>query len=146
MNYHNTLTVCPYCGAGCEFYIQVLDSEIVGVLPFKEHPVSQGGLCIKGWNATAFVHHPDRLTRPLVRKELLDEVPRSVVGGPFVEVDWDTALNLVAGRLNAIRAESGPDSLAFLASAKCTNEENYLLQKLARAVIGTNNIDHCARL
>ncbi len=135
MNYHNTLTVCPYCGVGCQLYIQVLDGEIVGVLPFKEHPVSQGGLCIKGWNATAFVRHPDRLTTPLIRE-----------GDHFREASWDEALNLVAERLSAVKAESGPDSTAFLVSAKCTNEENYLLQKLARAVVGTNNVDHCARL
>lgn len=135
MDYRNILTVCPYCGVGCQFYIQVLDGEIVGVLPSKEHPVSQGGLCIKGWNATAFVRHPDRLTSPLIRE-----------GDRFRQASWDEALNLIAERLNAIQAESGPNSLAFLVSAKCTNEENYLLQKLARAVVGTNNVDHCARL
>ncbi len=135
MHYHNMLTVCPYCGVGCQFYVQLLDGEIVGVLPSKEHPVSQGGLCIKGWNATSFVRHPDRLTRPLVRR-----------AGKLVEASWDEALGLVAARLQAVRAESGPNSIAFLVSAKCTNEENYLLQKLARAVIGTNNVDHCARL
>lgn len=155
MEYRNILTTCPYCGAGCGLYIQVLDGEIVGVLPAKEHPVSQGKLCIKGWNATAFVNHPDRLTRPLVRQDLLSEEPSSVVRGPssvvsgpssFVEVDWDTALGLIAERLAAIRSQSGPDALGFLCSAKCTNEENYLAQKLARAFFQTNNVDHCARL
>jgi predicted molibdopterin-dependent oxidoreductase YjgC len=97
--------------------------------------VSQGKLCIKGWNAAGFVYHADRLTTPLVRKE-----------GQLVEATWEEALSLIAGRLSAIKAESGPNSLAFLCSAKCSNEENYLVQKWARAVVGTNNVDHCARL
>jgi len=113
----------------------VLDGEIVGVLPPKEHPIARGKLCIKGWNATSFVYHPDRLKTPLIRR-----------GGSLEEATWDEALSLVAERLSTIKTESGPNSIGFLASAKCTNEENYLLQKLARAVIGTNNVDHCARL
>ncbi len=135
MQYQNILTTCIYCGAGCGLYLQVLDGEIVGVLPAKEHPVSLGKLCIKGWNATSFVYHPDRLKTPLIRR-----------GADLEEATWDEALSLVAERLGTIKAESGPNSIAFLSSAKCTNEENYLLQKLSRAVIGTNNVDHCARL
>ena len=135
MQYQNILTTCIYCGAGCGLYLQVLDGEIVGVLPAKEHPVSQGKLCIKGWNATSFVYHPDRLKTPLIRKN-----------GELIEATWDKALSLVAERLSTIKAESGPNSIGFLSSAKCTNEENYLMQKFARAVIGTNNVDHCARL
>jgi len=135
MEYRNVLTTCIYCGSGCGLNIQVLDGEIVGILPDKEHPISRGSLCIKGWNAASFVTHPDRLKAPLIRR-----------GDDFQEVTWDEALTLVAEKLAAIRDQSGPDSIAFLASAKCTNEENYLLQKLARAVVKTNNIDHCARL
>ncbi len=135
MNYQNTLTTCVYCGAGCGLYLQVLDGEIVGVLPAKEHPVARGKLCIKGWNVASFVNHPDRLKTPLVRR-----------GEHFEEATWDEALALVADKLVGIRDEYGPDSVGFLASAKCTNEENYLLQKFARAVIKTNNVDHCARL
>lgn len=135
MEYQNVLTTCPYCGAGCAIYIQVLDGEIVGILPVKEHPISRGQLCIKGWNATGFVHHLERLQTPLIRD-----------GDGFREATWDEALDLVAERLASIRDESGPDAIGFLASAKCTNEENYLLQKFARAVIKTNNVDHCARL
>jgi formate dehydrogenase major subunit/formate dehydrogenase alpha subunit len=135
MEYRNVLTTCVYCGSGCGLNIQVLDGEIVGILPDKEHPISRGCLCIKGWNAASFVTHPDRLKAPLIRR-----------GDDFQEATWDEALTLVAEKLAAIRDQSGPDSIAFLASAKCTNEENYLLQKLARAVIKTNNIDHCARL
>jgi predicted molibdopterin-dependent oxidoreductase YjgC len=135
VEYKNVLTTCVYCGAGCGLYIQVLDGEVVGVLPAKEHPVGRGSLCIKGWNATSFVNHPDRLTAPLIRRD-----------GGFEEVSWDAALALVAEKLERTRDEYGPDSLGFLTSAKCTNEENYLLQKFARAVIKTNNVDHCARL
>jgi predicted molibdopterin-dependent oxidoreductase YjgC len=113
----------------------VLDGQLVGVLPAKNHPISEGGLCIKGWNAHAFVNHKDRLQKPLIRKN-----------GELVEASWDEALTLIAGKLNAVKAESGPDSIAVLTSAKCTNEENYVIQKFTRAVIGTNNIDHCARL
>jgi predicted molibdopterin-dependent oxidoreductase YjgC len=135
MEYKNVLTTCIYCGAGCRLYLQVLDGEIVGVLPDKEHPISRGSLCIKGWNAGSFVNHPERLKTPLIRR-----------GNGLEEATWDEALALVAEKLGAIRDESGPDSVGFLTSAKCTNEENYLLQKFARAVIKTNNVDHCARL
>jgi len=137
VEYRNVLTTCVYCGTGCGLYLSVMDGKVVGTLPAKGHPVSDGKLCIKGWNAHSFVHHPDRLATPLVRDQK---------GGPLRQASWDEALGLVAGRLSQIKAESGPDAIAFLSSAKCTNEENYLLQKLARAVIGTNNIDHCARL
>ena len=139
MEYRNVLTTCTYCGAGCTLYLQVLDGEIVGVLPDKEHPISRGGLCIKGWNAASFVDHPDRLTTPLIRRGGSDQ-------HEFEEATWDEALDLIAEKLLSARREFGSDSVGFLASAKCTNEENYLIQKLARAVIKTNNVDHCARL
>jgi predicted molibdopterin-dependent oxidoreductase YjgC len=135
MKYQNVLTTCPYCGVGCGLFLQVLDGELVGVLPAKEHPVSQGRLCIKGWNAASFVNHPDRLRVPMIRRD-----------GQLREASWDEALDLIAERLTAVKAECGPDGIGFLVSAKCTNEENYLLQKLARVAIGTNNVDHCARL
>jgi len=135
MKYKNTLTTCIYCGCGCSMYIETLDGHITGVWPSKTHEISGGRLCIKGWNVASFVEHPDRLKTPLIRKE-----------GQLVEATWDEALTLVADKLKAIKAESGPDSLGLLCSAKCTNEENYLMNKLARAVLGTNNIDHCARL
>ena len=135
MQYKNVHTTCVYCGAGCQIYLEVLDGEITRVLPDKEHPISDGRLCIKGWNAHAFVHHPDRLKTPLIRD-----------GDAFREATWDEALALVANKLGMTRDKYGPDSIGFLVSAKCTNEENYLLQKLARALVGTNNVDHCARL
>jgi predicted molibdopterin-dependent oxidoreductase YjgC len=137
VEYRNVLTTCIYCGCGCGIYLQVLDGKVVGTLPVKGHPISEGKLCIKGWNAHDFVYHPERLSTPLIRDRK---------GGELREATWDEALDLVASRLNQIKVEDGPDAIGFLASAKCTNEENYLLQKLARAVVGTNNVDHCARL
>ena len=133
MEYKNVLTTCPYCGCGCSFYLQVLDGELVGVLPCKSHPVSQGKLCIKGWNAHEFVISKDRLTKPLIKRN-----------GNFTEASWDEALDTVAKKLKGYKENYGSDSIAVLSSAKCTNEENYLLMKFARAVLGTNNVDHCA--
>ncbi|MDI6731226.1 MAG: formate dehydrogenase subunit alpha [Candidatus Margulisbacteria bacterium] len=129
------LTTCTYCGCGCNFYLQVRDGEVVGVYPSKKHPISQGILCVKGWNVHEFINHPARLKTPLVKKN-----------GALVPVGWDEALSVVGEKLNTIRRQTGPDSLGFLSSAKCTNEENYLMMKLARAACGTNNVDHCARL
>ncbi len=135
MQYKNVLTTCPYCGVGCGIHLQVLDGRVIGVTPSKTHPLAQGSLCVKGWNAHAFIYHQDRLTTPLIRE-----------GDGFRQASWDEALSLVAERLGEIKAAHGPDAIGVLASAKCTNEENYLLQKFTRAVLGTNNVDHCARL
>lgn len=135
MEYRTVLTTCTYCGCGCNFYLEVLDGKLLSTIPCKSSPVSRGRLCIKGWNVHEFVQSPHRLTQPLVRKE-----------GVLMEVGWDEALAYTAGRLKEIRDAHGGDSVAFLASAKETNEENYLIQKFARAAIGTNNVDHCARL
>ena len=135
MDYRSVQTTCPYCGVGCNLELQVIDGRVTAVLPAKGHPVGQGKLCIKGWNAHSFVHHPDRLTRPLIKRD-----------GKLQETGWDKALAHTATRLKEIRDAHGPDSIGVLTSAKCTNEENYILQKFTRAVIGTNNVDHCARL
>lgn len=129
------LTVCPYCGCGCGLYLHVEAGRITGVSPSRSHPVNRGSLCVKGWNSHEFVQHPDRLRYPLIRKR-----------GSLKRATWDEAIRTVTENLGRIREAHGPDSLAVLSSAKCTNEENYLLQKFARAVLGTNNIDHCARL
>ncbi|MDH7487082.1 MAG: molybdopterin-dependent oxidoreductase [Anaerolineae bacterium] len=127
-------TVCPYCGAGCAFYVVVEDGRAVGLEYMAEHPVSEGALCPKGNAALEALNHPDRLTHPLVKRN-----------GRFQEVGWEQALDFISHRLSAIRQSAGPDALGFLSSAKCSNEENYLFQKLARW-LGTNNVDHCARL
>jgi len=132
---NHVLTTCIYCGCGCGFYFKVKDDKIIGLVPSQKHPISQSSLCVKGWNASEFVHHPDRLTDPLIKEN-----------GKFRKASWAEALDLVAKKLTKHAQDSGPDSLAFFASAKCTNEENYLMMKLARAVFKTNNVDHCARL
>jgi len=130
------LTTCPYCGTGCCFYLVVGDDgQLVGVEPSSEHVVSKGQLCIKGWNAFHFVNHPDRLTQPLIRRN-----------GSLEPASWDEAVDLVVTRLDAIQQRHGRDAVCFFSSAKTTNEENYLMMKLARAVFKTNNVDHCARL
>ena len=136
VNHMNTvLTICPYCGVGCSLYLRVKENKIIGVLPAKNSPINHGQLCIKGWTGYTYVNHPKRLTRPLIK-----------VNGSFVETTWDKALNYVANKLREIKEKYGPDSIMVFSSAKCTNEENYIIQKFARAVIGTNNVDHCARL
>lgn len=131
-----TLTTCPYCGTGCNFYL--LSNEggrLTGIEPAGKHSTSRGQLCLKGWNAHAFVHHPERLTTPLIN-----------IDGHFCSCTWEQALATTHQRLKEISATHGPDSLMFFSSAKVSNEENYLMMKLARAGFGTNNIDHCARL
>jgi formate dehydrogenase alpha subunit len=135
MSYRLVPSTCVYCGTGCGVLLEVTGGCLTGTLPQKDHPVSGGSLCIKGWSLHEFVYSEHRLTRPMVRS-----------GGELVETDWDTALQAVADGLAAARERGGPDSVGFFTSARCTNEENYLLQKLARAVVGTNNVDHCARL
>jgi predicted molibdopterin-dependent oxidoreductase YjgC len=135
MDYRTVLTTCAYCGCGCALYLEVLEGRVVGTIPCKTSPLNEGKLCIKGWNIHEFVHSPKRLTQPLMRKN-----------GTLAPVSWDEALDFTATRLREIRDLSGSDSVAFLTSAKVTNEENYLVQKFARAAVGTNNVDHCARL
>ena len=128
-------TICPYCGVGCSLSLRIREGRIIGADAGIPGSVNGYSLCVKGRFGLDFVHHPERLTKPLARKD-----------GELVEVSWEEALDTVAARLAAVKEESGPEAIAFLSSAKATNEENYLLQKFARAVIGTNNIDHCARL
>ena len=128
-------TTCPYCGVGCQVHLHVRDDTIYRVSGLFESPVNRGNLCVKGRFGTDFVDSPDRLTQPLVR-----------ANGQLKTASWEAALDHAAQRLLNIREQNGPDSIGFLVSAKCTNEENYLLQKIARGLIGTNNVDHCARL
>ncbi len=128
-------TICPFCGTGCGLFVDIKDGKPVGVIPAKSHPVSKGALCIKGWKSFQFVNHPKRLRSPLMKQ-----------GNSFKKVSWNEAIKYAATKLREIRDKYGSDSIMVLSSAKCTNEENYLLQKFARAGIGTNNVDHCARL
>jgi formate dehydrogenase alpha subunit len=141
------LTICPFCGVGCSMAVGVRGQQIVSVRGDRQSPVNQGGLCVKGRFGLDFVHHPERLKRPLIRKDgVLKSRPDGDPNELFREVDWDEALDCVASRLQHIRQHNGPRAVGVLSSAKCTNEDNYLIQKFARAVIGTNNVDHCARL
>jgi predicted molibdopterin-dependent oxidoreductase YjgC len=135
MDYRTVLTTCTYCGCGCNIFLEVLDGEPIGTIPCKTSPVNEGKLCIKGWNLHEFVRNDGRLTTPLIRKD-----------GKLEEATWDEALDFTASKLKEIKEKNGSDSIGFLTSARVTNEENYLLQKFARAGIGTNNVDHCARL
>ncbi|ADG81610.1 molybdopterin oxidoreductase [Thermincola ferriacetica] len=128
-------TTCPYCGCGCNFDLNVKDGKVIGVTSNPTSEVNGRHLCVKGRFGYDFVHSPDRLTKPLIKKE-----------GDFVEVSWDEALSYVAARFNELKEKHGSDALGALTSARCTNEENYLVNKLARVGFGTNNIDHCARL
>ena len=128
-----TKTVCTYCGVGCSYDVWTKDRHILKIEP-GEGPANNISTCVKGKFGWDFVNSPDRLTKPLIRE-----------GDTFREATWDEALGLIARRLNEIKAQHGPDALAFISSSKCTNEESYLMQKLARAVAGTNNIDNCSR-
>jgi len=128
-------TICGYCGVGCGLRFHLKDGAIVKVEGDDDNPVNRGRTCVKGRFGWDFLTRDDRLTTPLVRKN-----------GELAPASWDEALSVVAASLKRIAAEHGADRLAFLASAKCTNEENYLMQRLARQVFGTNNVDHCARL
>ncbi len=154
-------TTCSYCGVGCTFDLNVRDGRIVRVTSAEDAPVNGLSLCVKGRYGYDYVHHPDRLTHPLVRAKWLEGVEGRVESGDWrvagshdaaiddetlIETDWDTALDVVAGKLADVKATRGPDALAMLASAKCTNEENYIFNKFSRQILGTNAIDHCARL
>jgi predicted molibdopterin-dependent oxidoreductase YjgC len=140
-------TTCAYCGVGCQFDLNVKNGRIIGVTSNPNAAVNGMALCVKGRYGFDYIHHPDRLLKPRVRKYLLEGGNRENRDrGDWVEVDWDTALTITTNKLREIRDRYGSDSLGVLTSAKCTNEENYLMNKFARQVIGTNNIDHCARL
>ena len=116
------LTTCGYCGCGCNLYLTVEGGRITGVLPKPDHPVSQGMLCSKGWQGHGFARHPDRLDQPLLRQE----------DGTLKGVSWSEAYRAIAEHLRAVLRTHGPDKFAMLASARCTNEENYLAAKLTR--------------
>jgi len=130
-----TETTCPFCGCGCSICLEVKDSKVVRVIPGKEDPVNHGTLCVRGSYGCDFVNSPDRLTKPLVKRN-----------DTFEEVSWQEALEQVAAGFKRVKDEQGSGSLAVLGSSKCTNEDNYVLQRFARTVLGTNNIDNGGRL
>lgn len=128
-------STCSYCGVGCQVQLHVQNNKIVKVTGAGDIPPNHGSLCVKGRFGYDFVSSPARLTSPLIRKN-----------GKLEGATWDEALDLVASRFTSIKQEFGPDSMGVLTSARVTNEENYIAQKFTRAVLKTNNIDHCARL
>jgi predicted molibdopterin-dependent oxidoreductase YjgC len=168
--FHEVDTVCAYCGCGCNITLHVRRNEVIRVSS-KPDTFNEGWLCAKGRFGYGFIHSPDRLTKPLIRivpkdnsnftfyrtNPPLPPFTKGRRGGvnnsslvphpssPFKEVSWDEAYDYTATRLKQIKQQYGPDAIGGLSSARCTNEENYLFQKFLRAVIGTNNIDHCAR-
>lgn len=127
-------TTCPFCGTGCNFDLIKKNDKVIGVRPNQSSVVNKRALCIKGRFGWDFIYNEKRLTKPLIKKS-----------GVFEEAEWDEALDMVASRLLEIKGQYGGDACAVLSSARCTNEDNYLLQKLTRAALGTNNVDHCAR-
>jgi len=128
-------TTCPYCGVGCQIELNIKDNQIVKINGVEDGSDSKWSLCVKGRFGLDYVHHPDRLTTPLIKRN-----------GKFEEASWDEALDLLATRFKELKDKYGSDALAGFSSAKCTNEENYLFQKFVRTCFGTNNVDHCARL
>lgn len=128
-------SVCPYCGVGCGLLVKVEKNKVTGVQPDREHPVSKGELCIKGATVDKVVNSRERLRHPLIRKN-----------GKLVKATWENAIKTVADKFFEIKMKYGQNSLGVFSSAKCTNEENYLIQKFARICLGTNNIDNCTRL
>jgi len=127
-------TTCPYCGVGCQLDLHVKGEQIVKVTAVEDGSPNKGRLCVKGRFGYDFIYSGDRLTTPLIREN-----------GNFREASWDEALDLVATKFKQIIAESGPDAIAGVSCARSINEDSYQMQKLFRAAIGTNNIDHCAR-
>jgi predicted molibdopterin-dependent oxidoreductase YjgC len=128
-------STCSYCGVGCQLYLHVKDNRVVKITGVEDVAPNFGSLCVKGRFGFDFIHSSDRLKTPLIREN-----------GAFREASWSEALDLVARKLGEIKDAHGPDSIGMLTSARITNEENYIAQKFARAVLGTNNVDHCARL
>jgi formate dehydrogenase major subunit len=134
-NTQKTRTVCNYCGVGCNLEVATMGGEIKGIQAPYDAEVNQGHTCLKGRYAFKFYNHPDRIKSPMIKRN-----------GSFEEVSWDEVYDYIASKFNYYRDEFGPDSLAGISSARCTNEENYLMQKFFRVVVGTNNIDGCARV
>jgi predicted molibdopterin-dependent oxidoreductase YjgC len=128
-------TTCSYCGVGCQMHLHVRKDRIVKVTGVEDVGPNYGSLCVKGRFGYEFIHDHERLTQPLIREN-----------GSFREVSWNEALNRVADTFKRIKSQHGADAIGVLSSARITNEENYLVQKFTRAVLGTNNVDHCARL
>ncbi len=132
---NTTRTICTYCGVGCNLEVSTSNGEILSITAPYDAEVNQGHTCLKGRYAFKFYDHPERLNSPMIKRN-----------GQFEKVSWDEVYDYIANKLNGFKKEFGPDSMAGISSSRCTNEENYLMQKFYRAVINTNNIDGCARV
>ncbi len=128
-------TTCTYCGVGCQLFLHTKENRVTKVTGVEDVGPNYGKLCVKGRFGYDFINHPDRLKAPLIREN-----------GELREASWDEALKVVSDKFSGIKGDAGPDAIGVLSSARITNEENYLAQKFTRGVIGTNSIDHCARL
>jgi len=134
---HSVTTTCAYCGVGCGFKAEMKGNEVVRMVPWKDGKANEGHSCVKGRFAWGYATHKDRITTPMIRKNISD---------PWQEVSWDEAINYAAGEFKRIQAKHGRDSIGGIVSSRCTNEEGYLVQKLVRAAFGNNNVDTCARV
>ncbi len=134
---HSVITTCAYCGVGCGFRAEMKGAEVVRMVPWKDGRANEGHACVKGRFAWGYATHPDRITKPMIRAKTSD---------PWREVSWDEALAYAASEFRRIQEKYGRDSIGALVSSRCTNEEDYLVQKLVRAAFGNNNVDTCARV
>jgi formate dehydrogenase major subunit len=134
---HNKITTCAYCGVGCAFKAEMKGNEVVRMVPWKDGKANEGHACVKGRFAWGYATHKDRITKPMIRKNISD---------PWQEVSWDEAIHYAASEFRRIQAKHGKDSIGGITSSRCTNEETYLVQKLVRAAFGNNNVDTCARV
>ena len=133
----SVITTCAYCGVGCSFKAELNGDQLVRMVPWKHGKANRGHSCVKGRFAYGYAHHPERILRPMIRERISD---------PWQEVEWDEAISFAARRLRALQEKHGRKSVGVITSSRCTNEETYLVQKLARAVFGNNNTDTCARV
>jgi len=131
----NVSTVCPFCGCGCGLILEVEQNRVCAAFPQRSHPVSRGTLCIKGWNSHEFIHHPQRLTHPLIKKN-----------GVFKQASWSQAITFAAQGLQRVQERYGADAVGVVGSVKCTNEEQILLARFSRSVLQTANLDTAMRL
>jgi formate dehydrogenase major subunit len=134
---HSVVTTCAYCGVGCSFKAEMRGDQVVRMVPWKDGKANHGHSCVKGRFAWGYASHPDRILKPMIRDKITD---------PWQEVSWDVAIARVASEFKRIQAKAGVDSIGVITSSRCTNEETYLVQKLARAAFGNNNTDTCARV
>ena len=134
---HAVLTTCAYCGVGCGFKAEMKGSEVVRMVPWKDGQANEGHACVKGRFAWGYATHPDRITKPMIRAKISD---------PWREVSWDEAIAYTARELRRVQEKHGKNSIGALVSSRCTNEEDYLVQKLVRTAFGNNNVDTCARV